>query len=230
MHSALGFLPTFSAVEPSLPSRPQRRIHQHAERHRPVPRKEEAPCRRRRWWPPPATISAPASAPTVPRSVIPPLVPGGTVSAGKEVTRRPRAPRTDGSSPGIRGGHSQACGHDPSTRALDPASAPTAATPPLASTCQWSRREPLAPRRMPGSGLTRDTILPPIKKVRSAAPPGSPVPVRMAVPTAVAATAPGPVRARRAQGQQGNGRADQETGWCGAWLEVRCKGIDRLTS
>jgi hypothetical protein len=52
---------------------------------------------------------------------------------------------------------------------------------------------------MPGSGLTRDTILPPIKKVRSAAPPGSPVPVRMAVPTAVAATAPGPVRARRAQ-------------------------------
>jgi hypothetical protein len=33
------------------------------------------------------------------------------------VTRRPLAPRTDGGSPGIRGGHRQACGHDPSARA-----------------------------------------------------------------------------------------------------------------
>jgi len=67
----------------------------------------------------------------------------------------------------------------------------------LANTCHWSRREPFAPNRLAGSGLTRDTILLPIKKVRSAAPPGSPVPIRMALPIAVAARTPIPVRARR---------------------------------
>src|SRR4029077_21242053 len=66
-------------------------------------------------------------------------------------------------------------------------SAPRAAGPPLARTCQWSRRSPLASPTGGAGGRTRDTTLLETKNALRTAAPGHPAPVRMAVPTRVAA-------------------------------------------
>src|SRR5712692_3680135 len=74
-------------------------------------------------------------------------------------------------------------------------SAPRAAGPPLARTCQWSRRCPLASPTAGRGGRTRDTPLLETKKAPRTAAPGHPALVRTPVPTRVAARAPVPFRA-----------------------------------
>jgi hypothetical protein len=82
----------------------------------------------------------------------------------------------------------------------DPAStsAPSAAAPPLASTCQASRRSPLGSSCIARRGASRETALESAKNTSSTAPPVQPAPVRMAVPTIHAASAPAPSSARAA--------------------------------
>jgi hypothetical protein len=114
----------------------------------------------------------------------------------KQVTRWPRTPRTDRSRPGVSGGHRQTRGNDPEawTRSEQ---RPRGRHPAVGQHLPLVAAGALSPQ--PAGGIRAhpgyDTAS--YKEGEERSPAGSPVPIRMALPIAVAARAPSPVRARR---------------------------------
>jgi len=151
------------------------------------------------------TRAAPTRAPAFPAAVTPPLVPGGTGSRDHRSLGAARLrPPTDDAQVSAAAADSVAVTSQLlKAGSEEPNTASTAAAPPLASTCQASRRSLLASIvAISGVGATRETRLLAMKKAASTTPPVQPVPWRIAAPTTQAATAPEGLRVAENQAMQ----------------------------
>ena len=143
------------------------------------------------------TTAAPARAPALPAAVIPPLVPGCTGSRDHKSlgADRLRPPTVDAQVSAAAAESVAVTSQTLRAGSEEPSTASRAAAAPLASTCQASRRSPLASiLAVSGVGASLETRLLEMKKAASTAPPTQPVPWRIPAPTAQAARAPDEVR------------------------------------
>jgi hypothetical protein len=151
------------------------------------------------------TTAAPARAPALPAAVIPPLVPGGTGSRDHKSLGADRLcpPTVDAQVSAAAAESVAVTSQTLRAGSEEPSTASSAAAAPLASTCQASRRSPLASiLSVRGVGATLEIRLLEMKKAASTAPPIQPVPWRIAAPTTEAARAPDEVRVAENQAMQ----------------------------
>src|SRR5215213_854083 len=142
----------------------------------PAPRSRALPVRSA---PVAETTAAPATAPRFPTAVIPPLVPGGTRPRDHKSlgAARLRAPREDAQVSAAAADSVAVTSQVLRAASEEPKRASSAATAPLASTCQASRRSPLASIICGGGpGDILEIRLLETKKTASTAPPVQPVP------------------------------------------------------
>jgi hypothetical protein len=116
MHSALGFFPALSTIEPSLQSSSQRRVRQHSgETYN--RREGEKPALVGHQRPHPGDCYRPRQRSERSEECNTPAGTGWHLLSTKQVTRRGPTPRTDRSGPGVGGSHGQRRGDDPESLA-----------------------------------------------------------------------------------------------------------------
>ena len=147
----------------------------------------------------------------------------------KQVTRWRRTPRTDRSRPGVSGGHSQTRGNDPEACAFAE-KRPDRRRPAVGQHLPLVAAGALCPQTAGGIGAYPGYDTASYKEGEERGPAGEAGSDEDGAADRGRGQGAQSCQGAEAKGEQGNASADQKAGWNRKCPEVRCKGIDRLTS